>query len=81
MKQLTLLERSSYHLHCPQFGWPSLRGCKTLPSQIAISIHLRVLQALVASQQRPERHLLNVLLCTRGIIFLGTPHRGSGLAR
>ena len=32
------------------------------------------------AQQRPERHLKQVLNCTRGIIFLGTPHHGSGLA-
>ncbi|KAI9856827.1 MAG: hypothetical protein M1813_008764, partial [Trichoglossum hirsutum] len=37
--------------------------------------------ALVSSRQRPERHLQNVLESTRGIIFLGTPHHGSGLAR
>lgn len=36
--------------------------------------------ALSTSQQRPESHLKNVLQCTRGIIFLGTPHHGSGLA-
>jgi hypothetical protein len=34
----------------------------------------------LAAQQRPERHLNQVLHCTRGIIFLGTPHHGSGLA-
>jgi len=38
------------------------------------------LQALSTAQQRPERHLKQVLHCTRGIIFLGTPHHGSGLA-
>jgi protein SERAC1 len=32
------------------------------------------------AQQRPERHLKQVLHCTRGIVFLGTPHQGSGLA-
>ncbi|KAH0562800.1 hypothetical protein GP486_002572 [Trichoglossum hirsutum] len=35
--------------------------------------------ALSTAQQRPERHLKQVLFCTRGIIFLGTPHHGSGL--
>jgi protein SERAC1 len=32
------------------------------------------------SQQRPEKHLQNILHSTFGIIFLGTPHHGSGLA-
>ncbi|KAG8358018.1 hypothetical protein FVEN_g3950 [Fusarium venenatum] len=36
--------------------------------------------ALSMAQTRPEQHLKQVLLCTRGIIFLGTPHHGSGLA-
>ncbi|KAF5001982.1 hypothetical protein FDECE_10784 [Fusarium decemcellulare] len=30
---------------------------------------------------RPEQHLQNILLRTRGIIFLGTPHHGSSLAK
>ncbi|KAI9766297.1 MAG: hypothetical protein M1839_004928 [Geoglossum umbratile] len=37
--------------------------------------------ALISSQQRPDRHLRNILESTRGIVFLGTPHHGSGLAR
>lgn len=37
-------------------------------------------QALISSRQRPERHLQNVFLSTRGIAFLGTPHTGAGLA-
>ncbi|KXX73750.1 Nephrocystin-3 [Madurella mycetomatis] len=37
--------------------------------------------ALVISQQRTEQHLRNIFLSTRGIVFLGTPHHGAGLAR
>ncbi|RFU30301.1 hypothetical protein B7463_g6063, partial [Scytalidium lignicola] len=36
--------------------------------------------ALSTARQRPEKHLQKVLHHTRGIIFLGTPHHGSGLA-
>jgi hypothetical protein len=32
------------------------------------------------ASQRPEKHLRQILRCTRGINFLGTPHHGSGLA-
>lgn len=35
--------------------------------------------ALSTAQQRPERHLKKVLHCTRGMVFLGTPHHGAGL--
>jgi hypothetical protein len=38
------------------------------------------MQALSTARQRPERHLHKILRHTRGIIFLGTPHHGSGLA-
>ncbi|RFU24235.1 hypothetical protein B7463_g12105, partial [Scytalidium lignicola] len=37
--------------------------------------------ALVKARQRREKHLKSILACTRGIIFLGTPHHGSGLAK
>ncbi|KAJ3524973.1 hypothetical protein NM208_g11840 [Fusarium decemcellulare] len=37
--------------------------------------------ALITALQRPEPHLQNILLRTRGIIFLGTPHHGSSLAK
>ena len=36
---------------------------------------------MVISRQRSERHLQNILRSTRGVVFLGTPHHGSGLAR
>jgi hypothetical protein len=32
------------------------------------------------AQQLPEQFLQNILDCTRSILFLGTPHSGSGLA-
>jgi hypothetical protein len=35
---------------------------------------------LLASRNSAEEHLQTVISCTRGIIFLGTPHQGSGLA-
>ena len=33
------------------------------------------------SKQRPEPHLRSILRSARGIVFLGTPHHGAGLAR
>ncbi|KAK4451580.1 hypothetical protein QBC34DRAFT_400149 [Podospora aff. communis PSN243] len=36
--------------------------------------------ALLSSKTNPERHLQQILRCTRGILFLGTPHSGTGLA-
>ncbi|KAK8073299.1 hypothetical protein PG994_004198 [Apiospora phragmitis] len=36
--------------------------------------------ALLASQNSSEQHLRAILECTYGILFLGTPHSGSGLA-
>ncbi|RSM17674.1 hypothetical protein CDV31_003444 [Fusarium ambrosium] len=37
--------------------------------------------ALVTAKQRPEPHLQSIFHQTRGIIFLGTPHHGSSLAK
>lgn len=41
---------------------------------------LIVRQALVTAKDRPT-HIRNILRSTRGIVFLGTPHHGAGLAR
>lgn len=35
----------------------------------------------MASKNSADQHLQNILECTRGILFLGTPHSGSGFAR
>ncbi|KAJ4267323.1 hypothetical protein NW762_003427 [Fusarium torreyae] len=37
--------------------------------------------ALVTAKQRSEQHLQDIVNSTRGIIFLGTPHHGSSLAK
>ncbi|RSL64198.1 hypothetical protein CEP53_004146 [Fusarium sp. AF-6] len=37
--------------------------------------------ALVTAKQRPEAHLQKIFHLTRGIVFLGTPHHGSSLAK
>ncbi|EGU80995.1 hypothetical protein FOXB_08470 [Fusarium oxysporum f. sp. conglutinans Fo5176] len=37
--------------------------------------------ALVTAKQRSEQHLQDIVNFTRGVIFLGTPHRGSSLAK
>ncbi|KAF8849681.1 hypothetical protein BDZ45DRAFT_227669 [Acephala macrosclerotiorum] len=37
--------------------------------------------ALVTADRRPETHLKSILELTRGILFLGTPHQGSNLAK
>ncbi|KAF5977752.1 hypothetical protein FCOIX_6349 [Fusarium coicis] len=36
--------------------------------------------AFIVSRQNPEAHLRQISNCTRGIAFLGTPHRGSWAA-
>jgi hypothetical protein len=35
----------------------------------------------LSSKNSADKHLEKILECTRGIIFLGTPHFGSGFAR
>ncbi|KAF4948389.1 hypothetical protein FGADI_9701 [Fusarium gaditjirri] len=37
--------------------------------------------ALVTAKQRSEQHLQDIVNYTRGVIFLGTPHHGSSLAK
>ncbi|WZH48136.1 uncharacterized protein QYS62_009302 [Fusarium acuminatum] len=37
--------------------------------------------ALVTARQRSEQHLQDIVNFTRGVIFLGTPHHGSSLAK
>lgn len=37
-------------------------------------------QTLLASKNSADQHLQNILDCTRAILFLGTPHSGSGFA-
>ncbi|KAK3986791.1 ankyrin repeat domain-containing protein 17 [Cladorrhinum sp. PSN332] len=37
-------------------------------------------QAILLSRDNPERHLKDIFNCTIGIIFMGTPHRGSWMA-
>jgi len=56
-----------------------MRGCE---STVVVAVRYKpdIRQALAMAQQRPEKHLKQILHCTRGIIFLGTPHHGSGLA-
>ena len=49
-------------------------------SYIQSNYSSKSVQALSTAQQRPETHLQKVLDRTRGIVFLGTPHHGSGLA-
>ena len=37
-------------------------------------------QTLLASKNSADQHLQSILDCTRAILFLGTPHSGSGFA-
>ncbi|KAH8729738.1 Alpha/Beta hydrolase protein [Ilyonectria robusta] len=37
-------------------------------------------EAILLSRNNPEPHLRGIFDCTKGIIFLGTPHRGSWMA-
>ena len=41
---------------------------------------ITVVQALVLARQSAEPYLLQVQVLTRGILLMGTPHRGAGLA-
>ncbi|KAJ5225216.1 hypothetical protein N7468_006441 [Penicillium chermesinum] len=37
-------------------------------------------KAILSSRHNPEAHLRSIFSCTKGIIFLGTPHKGSWMA-
>ncbi|KAH7215365.1 Alpha/Beta hydrolase protein [Fusarium oxysporum] len=37
-------------------------------------------EAVLLSRNNPESHLRGIFDCTKGIVFLGTPHRGSWMA-
>ncbi|OAQ58120.1 SesB protein [Pochonia chlamydosporia 170] len=37
-------------------------------------------EAILLSRNNPEAHLRGIFDCTKGIIFMGTPHRGSWMA-
>ncbi|KAL4891316.1 hypothetical protein BDV59DRAFT_183051 [Aspergillus ambiguus] len=34
-------------------------------------------KAILSSRNSPDAHLRNIFNCTRGVIFMGTPHKGS----
>jgi protein SERAC1 len=64
----------------PQPRRTGLRRCKRHLCSLPIKQILIASQALVTARQRSESHLKAILRDTRGIVFLGTPHSGSGLA-
>src|SRR6202043_2580574 len=37
-------------------------------------------EAILLSRNNPEAHLRSIFDCTKGIIFMGTPHKGSWMA-
>lgn len=37
-------------------------------------------EAVLLSRNNPEQHLQEIFNCTKGIVFMGTPHRGSWVA-
>ncbi|KAF5667624.1 hypothetical protein FHETE_5682 [Fusarium heterosporum] len=65
----------------------TVTGKGSLPSQNRISNHASTLLSALATlrqnddTQRPEKHLQDIFNFTRGVIFLGTPHFGSSLAK
>ncbi|RGP61270.1 hypothetical protein FSPOR_10099 [Fusarium sporotrichioides] len=71
----------------------TVTGKEDVPSQNRISNHAQNLlaalatlrqddnTALVMAHERSQQHLQDIVNFTRGILFLGTPHRGSSLAK
>ena len=54
---------------------------RSLPFQCRLVEANNFTKALLASRNSADEHLQNILTYTRGILFLGTPHAGSGYAR
>ena len=89
VKQQTFsnMEAASHSLRLSQPWWHCLQRCELASPFSRLSswnawTTLKLSQALVRSQQwASEAHLLLLCECTRGVIFLGTPHKGSELAR
>ncbi|KAM5342905.1 hypothetical protein ACJ41O_013871 [Fusarium nematophilum] len=68
----------------PQFLRPFASGAKAALTQKVFVAHslggLVCKEAVPLSRNNPEPHLRGIFDCTKGIVFLGTPHRGSWMA-
>ncbi|KAF4964390.1 hypothetical protein FSARC_7689 [Fusarium sarcochroum] len=78
--------RISNHAHNLVTALASLRqGDDTNERPIIFVCHslggLVCQDALVSAKQRSEQHLQDIANFTRGVVFLGTPHHGSSLAK
>ena len=77
-----MIEQTAYHICGAQPRRPCLPGCRApyfVHGWGFLSAD-RVIQALLTSKGSAESHLNSLVSCTKGIIFLGTPHGGSSLA-